>query len=383
MKKILRRMLQVIYLIKYVISLIVAPFFRKKYNDVWLIAERGDEARDNGFYFYEYLKKNHTNLNIKYIIKKDSYDLKKINKKDVVYKSSFKHFVTFINAKYLISTHHMGYSPDSGMFWKLDDRNLIYCRGKRIFIQHGIIYNYLPSLVNKKIDLFVTSSPMEYKFILDNFGYNEDIVKLTGLCRFDDLNSESERFILLMPTWRQYLFYSSDNEFKESSYCKNWLSFINSKDLEKILLKYNVKILFYPHYEIQKRIKLMSINNKMVKICKSSDYDIHTLLKKCSMLITDYSSTFFDVAYQKKPVLFFHFDYDTFYSKHYEKGYLDLKKGDFGVSCKSLNILIKNVEKILMNNFKNEDKYVKFADKFYRFNDQNNCLRLYNEILKK
>lgn len=382
MNKVKKRLLQLHICIKYILSLILSVFIGKRYSDAWLISERGDEARDNGYEFYKYLREKHKNINTKYVISKKSYDFDKINNDDVVIFGSFAHFLYFLNAKYLISTHHMGYSPEFGMFGKLDDKNLVFCKGKRIFIQHGIIYNYLPSLVGKKIDLFITSSKYERDFIINNFNYNDEIVKCTGLARYDDLIDENRNFILVMPTWRSYLYYCDNDEFLQSKYYQMWNSFFESNKLNEILKKYNTKILFYPHYEIQKRIKSFNIRNDNIIVADSVNYEIHDLLKQCNSFITDYSSTFFDIGYMHKPIIYFHFDYEEFYGQHYEKGYMDIRKDGFGKSCSSVDLVLNELESICERNFKSNDIYIRRENDFYMYNDKKNCERIYDLIKK-
>lgn len=382
MRKVRKRILQMYILMKYTISLILSCFIGKKYTKVWLISERGDEARDNGYAFYKYLKNFHPEVKVKYVISRNSYDIKKIDTDDIIISKSMNHFLYFLNAKYLISTHHMGYSPEFGMFGKLDDKNLVFCKGKRIFIQHGIIYNFLPSLVEKKIDLFITSSAYERDFIINKFKYDKNVVKCTGLARYDDLTNENENFILVMPTWRSYLYYCTDEEFLNSEYYKMWTSFFNSSRLQEILKRYNIKILFYPHYEIQKRIKNFKIKNQRIIVADSLNYEIHDLLKKCKFFITDYSSTFFDIGYMHKPIIYFHFDYEEFYAKHYVTGYMDIRKDGFGLSCYDIDSLLNEFEKICENKFQCDQKYIQREKNFYMYSDKQNCERIYKLIKK-
>ena len=52
--------------------------FSKKYRNLWLVAERGNDARDNGYRFYEYLRTMHPEVNAHYVITTDSADEMKI-----------------------------------------------------------------------------------------------------------------------------------------------------------------------------------------------------------------------------------------------------------------------------------------------------------------
>ena len=45
-----------------------------KYRELWLVCERGNDARDNGYWFYRYLKEEHPEINARYVIETDSAD---------------------------------------------------------------------------------------------------------------------------------------------------------------------------------------------------------------------------------------------------------------------------------------------------------------------
>ena len=74
------------------------------------------------------------------------------------------------------------------------------------------------------------------------------------------------------------------------------------------------------------------------------------LFNNSSLLITDYSSVFFDFSYLKKPVIYYRGE-DEY---HYEKGYFD---------------------------FEMEDEYKMRVDDFFKFTDQNNSKRVYEWLL--
>lgn len=382
MKLVFKRIYQIHLVIKYYLILLISPFFYKSQKDTWLLSERGDEARDNALYFYMYLKKEKPNVRVKYVIKKNSRDISMIDEKDRIYLKSIKHYLYFINSKYLISTHHMGYSPRFPIFSILDNYHILFVHGKRVFLQHGIIYNYVASLVKQNIDLFITSSELEKKYVVNTFGFSEENVKCTGLARYDYFNLSEKNYVLVMPTWRRYLKQLTNEEFIKTDYYKNWNKLINDDDLIKKLEKNNLKLLFYPHYEMQKFISTFEKKSKNVIFANSDEYSIHDLLNECKLFITDYSSTFFDVAYLKKPIIFYQFDYKDFYSSHYKEGYLNMQNNDFGISTDSLNEINIILRKFIDNNFELSKQQLNFIESFYKHHDKKNCERIYNEILK-
>ncbi len=70
------------------------------------------------------------------------------------------------------------------------------------------------------------------------------------------------------------------------------------------------------------------------------------ILTDSSLLVTDYSSVFFDFAYMDKPVLYFWFDDENFFAQ-YEKGYFNCRKDGFGPVVKTKDGVISFIIKKL------------------------------------
>ena len=73
-----------------------------------------------------------------------------------------------------------------------------------------------------------------------------------------------------------------------------------------------------------------SLESENVKIISPQDVIYSEVFSKSKLFITDYSSTFFDFAYLKKPEIFFQFDKEEFYSEHYQKSDFVHEKDAFG-----------------------------------------------------
>ena len=77
-----------------------------KYRELWLVCERGNDARDNGYWFYRYLKEKHPEINARYVIETDSADRAKIEALGgMVPRGSFSHYLAYYCADFLIGTH--------------------------------------------------------------------------------------------------------------------------------------------------------------------------------------------------------------------------------------------------------------------------------------
>ena len=376
---------------KLIVAYCIAKILRlfKSNRDIWLIGERKDEAKDNGYHLFKYIRENHSEEKVYYIIDKNSKDLDKIQSLgNIVYADSFKHYVYYVMVNKLIMAHLSSCVPDSPICWKASELGIV--KYKKIFIQHGITKELIPSLMyeNTKADLFICGAKPEYDFVKSEFGYPEGSVKYTGFARFDNLHDfEIKNQILVMPTWRQWIpsmTWSKNNKevckkkFLESKYYKKFNELINDNKIKEILDKNDMKLIFYPHHEMQGYIELFENNCDRVVIARENEFDVQQLLKESKILITDYSSVAFDFAYMKKPIIYYQFDSDKYYNNHYPRGYFKYNKDGFGNVVYSQNNLTKKIEDVLMYGL--NKVYNDNIDRFFEKNDLSNSYRIYKEI---
>lgn len=272
-------------------------------------------------------------------------------------------------------------------------------RFKFVFLQHGITKDDLSPWLNvnsNTIDMFVTASEMEYQsFVNQNYRYNfpKKWIKLTGFARYDCLletTIKKEKNIVIMPTWRKNLVSILDNktgkrvydaQFKETNYFKFYNELINAPRLLKTLQERGYKIRFIPHVNMSQQIVDFNVN-PLVEIV-NTDVDYAKEFKRNSLLITDYSSVFFDFGYLKKPIIYTQFDREIFFKDQaYDKGYFSYENDGFGLVCNTVEETITEIINLIENDCQMEKEYLSRVEKFFAFYDQCNCERIYNEILK-
>lgn len=362
---------------------------QEKYKNMWLISERGVEAKDNGYVFFKYLRENHPEINAWYVIdsshKKD-YDRVK-NLGNIIEYGSDEHKIAFLLCEYAISSHLGFLEPWSYKLYKL----LLDRKDKKKFVllQHGIILSDLSMYYNasNKIDLFITTTKREYESICGpNYGFDDGVVVRTGIARYDRLNEfKTKKQILLMPTWRQTIItpsYKKQNKldmtsFISSDYFKSLNSLINNKELSDLLDKYDRDLIFYPHFEMQPYKGCFDLESSRFVLADKDDYDVQTLLKESELLITDFSSVAFDFAYMKKPLIY----YQKVKDDKYEPGYFNYELDGFGDIILDEESLVDKLSVYLENEFMMEDKYVKRVDEFFDLRDGKNCDRIFEAIL--
>ena len=117
-------------------------------------------------------------------------------------------------------------------------------------------------------------------------------------------------------------------------------------------------------------IDLFDIPNE-VKLSSNDSYQ--KLFNESSILITDFSSVAFDFAYLKKPLIYYQQDDDY----HNLSSYFDYETMGFGEVVKSEDELVDVIIDYINNDCKMKEKYVGRVKNFYKFNDKNNCERVY------
>ena len=361
-------------------------------SNAWILMDRDNQADDNAEHLYRYISENHPEQDIYFALKKTSSDWKRLEQDGFnllefgssAFESKLK------DCAKIISSHVDGYITHYFKDNSLLDKDYV-------FLQHGITKDDLSGWLNtKKIACFVTATNPEYHSIVDNttaYKFGKKEVKLTGFPRYDRLlinnNTESKQ-ILIMPTWRSSIVgtYISGTErtrnpdFMKTNYAKHWHGFMNHAILKE-LNDQGYQIVFAPHPSIQEYMDEFTVPD-FIKIYSYSEGNIQSVFQNTSILITDYSSVAFDVAYLNKAILYYQFDYDEVFSSGnhtYQKGYFDYNRDGFGAVAYNETEILAALKDLVDNQAKVPDLYQTRIDKTFQFRDSNNCERVYQAIL--
>lgn len=381
---------EIIDIWKLILAILPAVLLRHKDKDLWIVCEDENEARDNGYWFFKYVRENHPKQKIIYAIKKLSPDYSKIRKLgNTVEHGSFMHYVYYLASSKKVSSQKSG-NPNPALFYFLEVYGIL--KDKRVFLQHGVIKDDLKWLYYDvtKMNRFICGAYPEYKYVSSKYGYPKGHIRYTGLCRFDGLhdNVDGKRLVLIMPTWREWIAdedyrlkeYEGTTDIPQTNYFKTWIDFIKDDTIERIAKTYNVKFIFFPHRNMQKYMNYFPSSNEYIEIADSSKYDVQKLMKSASMMLTDYSSVFFDMLYMKKPVLFYQFDYEVFRKAQYGEGYFDYSNNPFANSFRNKDEVFSEIEKIISSDFKVSKTYLAAHKEYFKLYDTDNCKRVYNVV---
>lgn len=371
--------------LRYVTALGIGVIARRcgPFKDVWLIAERGTDARDNGYHLARYISAAAPSVNLRFVISPDSPDRERLASfVKAVNRGSWLHYLYFAVAKVRISTHIMGFSPDASLFRRLDRMGLV--GGHNVSLKHGIIMSYIPYVTRNEVrlSLLVCGAAPEYDFVSSTYGFEPGVVRYLGLCRFDELHDfQPSRTILIMPTWRRWLSGLGDEAFTQSDYFRRYQGLIANPAFHDLLERHDFTAVFYPHHEVQRYLHLFNPGHPRVTAGGEEHFDVQSLLKRAAVLVTDYSSVHFDFAYMGKPIVYYQFDPEDFRQLQYPAGYFEYGRDGFGRVVDSQLELVAILDQSLSRGCRLASPYNERRARFFPLFDANNCERNFEAIV--
>ena len=345
---------------------------RAKYADAWVLMDRQDQAQDSAEHLYRYLKRKRPQVNAWFVLDKSSPDWARLEREGfaMVAYGSMQWRVLLLNARHVVSSHANAFvlSPLSTalygpMPWRFT------------FLQHGVGKDdYSRWLNDKKIDLLVTTTEAEEKsFSGDETPYvlTTKEVRRTGLPRHDALLAKAHRLtaaevdrILIMPTWRHSLTAGLPESmpaeerraaFLISDYAQHWFELLRSPELRDLAQRTGRRLSLLPHPNMTPLLMSCDLPSH-VELLRWADVDVQNVFASTALLLTDYSSMAFEVAFLGRPTVYFQFDRKEFFSgaQPYRRGYFEYERDGFGPVVTSHEGVVAAVERLACAGFEPE-----------------------------
>lgn len=361
---------------------------------LWLFADRVNKADDNARALFEYcasLPKTADSPRMVFAIQKgapEEAELRKIGEVVDILSLRFKAY--FILADFIISAYRtkaqrMPFSKNVLRRLKAEVNH-----PKFVYLRHGISYNDLSAdvgIAQVNARILCTATPQEYDSIFTlPYGYTKDEAKLVGMPRYDRLYNAATKSIVMMPTWRRNLVVRNNafehdavEGFEETEFCRVYRRLFNDERLKKACEKYGYSLELMMHPNMVSEIKAFAPGPHVKILPLSTRY--RDVFASAGIVLTDYSSVAFDVAYLKKPVVYFQFDRDAFFGEQYVPGYFITERDGFGEVEYTVESVVSRLTEYMENGAKMKPEYVARVERFFAFTDKNNCERVYAAIL--
>lgn len=208
-----------------------------------------------------------------------------------------------------------------------------------------------------------------HKIIEEGYPRNDRLINTTLEERVElrkSLGVEGKKVILYAPTWR-------DNQHTSGE----GYTYKTEVDFDKLQRELGDEyvILFRAHYLVANSFDFAKYRGFVQDV--SSYSDINELYIAADILITDYSSVFFDYANLRKPVIFYMYDLEE-YANNLRGFYISLDELP-GPIVRDEDALIKEVRKT--DGWKPDEKYEQFCEKYNPKDDGHASERVLAKII--
>lgn len=371
-------------------SLLRMPSTARK--PIWLYYDRVGVGKDNAYYQFIHDFEKHDGIARYYITDNTKADNRRLFSKaqlsHVVPFSSNRHRYLHLKASKVIVAYveHENWRP---FHQKALDSVADLVSYELVYLQHGVIHAHMPwkySADRVLVDREVVSTSYEQTVLRNTYGFTDRKLITSGMPRYDyvDNAARPKNKILFAPSWRKYLvdenppltFHPKNKLFEESAFWRTTRRFLESPSLHQLLDQcgYELDIKLHPIFSAYApyfRFSHPSIN--LVDSVDESEYKI---------FITDYSSWVFDFVYLKRAIAYFLPDVDEFNAglNGYRKLDLPIEHG-FGPVATTEPELLHILQLLIENDGWVDDTYLKRMDGFFLHYDNEQCERLYNELI--
>lgn len=279
-------------------------FYSKKIdkNSIFIFMDRALQADDNAEYLYEYFIENYQDYpNAFFALHPRSRDWDRLNLKgfNLLPLWSPEFYEKFLYSDVVVSSQIYG----------INYKNKNFSNSRFVYLQHGIILTEMHDwIASKYFDLFVTTGKVEEEY-LKSLAPKETIN--AGLPRLQTLyrQSDVQRNIVFMPTWRFNLNNLDDIKFVESDYFLAVNNILEDEKLNAYLADNNIYLKVKLHPNLMKRSHLFSFNDRVIL----TDESYREVISEAEFVFTDYSSVVLDAAFINIPIAYYQFDKEYFF----------------------------------------------------------------------
>lgn len=348
---------------------------------------------DNPRSIYEYMKEHHQDYLLLWSVDKQAVKLFEEFQVPYIRRFSIRWFLTFPRAKYWVNNVRLpGWMPKPHgtvyvQTWHGTPLKKLGLDIEEIHMPGTKTDNYKKNFINESRNWDYLVSPNAYstEIFKRAFHYNGHVIE-SGYPRNDVLSNHSDgaigelkqklgiptdkKIMLYAPTWR-------DNEF----YSKGKYKFKFQFDLDNWKREFGAEwvLLTRMHYLVAENFDFSTHEGSVYDV--SSYPDIRDLYVGADLLITDYSSVFFDFAILNRPIVFFMYDLAT-YRDQLRGFYIDIEGDAPGPIVQTEEELFDAIHELVRSNVDANPKFISFKDKFSSLEDGHATRRVVQAFLE-
>lgn len=333
---------------------------------VWII----DDMNDNEKFLKEY--KNNSNV---VFVKRDSRKFYKVlcQAKYVINNSTLPAFFTKRENQILINTWHG--IPLKTLGYDMPNPNEGVANTIRNFLMADYLLSANEFMTKMYLDSYKLRGVYEGKIIEEGYPRNDLTIKTSSEYMINKLKNcgvkldPNKKVIMYAPTWK------GSNFAKPVINIEEFLNIIHA--IESGINTEEYQFFIKPHQQVYKYLKNdPRVKDKFIP----ATIDANELMSVVDILISDYSSIFFDFLVTKKPILFYIPDLKEYTG--YRGFYLPIEEIP-GPRTDDINEIVQWINKIDDIKEEYKDIYNKNYEWACKYDDGNVTKRVVNSIFKK
>lgn len=354
----------------------------------------GKRYSDNPRAIYEYMKENCPEFDLIWSVDKGSIPMFKEMNVPYMKRFSLQWLRTFPRAQYWVNNVRLAK-------WMKKPKGTTYLQTwhgtplKRLGTDIEEVH--MPGTVTTKYRKNIISESKNWSYLVGPNAYSTEILSRafhfkgpvieSGYPRNDVLHEPSEaqikkireslniapdkKVVLYAPTWR-------DDQFFEKGKYRFEFQF----DINRLKEQYgdDFVLLARMHYLVSESFDFSPYKDFILDV--SDYYDIADLYLISDLLITDYSSVFFDYATLNRPIIFYMYDLED-YRDRLRGFYIDIEADAPGKIVKTEDDLFAEIGRALEEGHCDEQRYEKFRDRFCEWEDGRSSERVVKRVFYK
>ncbi len=349
---------------------------------VLFLSFHGRGYSDNPKALYEYIHSNYSELKCVWAIRRGQLQNVKIEGAKIIPYFSLSYFFYLARAKYWVincklpqyvskkkkqvylQTWHGTPLKRLAHDIVLDDKNITFYRSKmsaqqmyKTYDDDVARYNYMISPNPFSTEVFMSAFQINRERLIETGYPRNDVLLQTSPEEVEKLKEQmglpkDKKVILYAPTWRDNSFVTAGYTFRLEVDFDKW----------KETLGEEYVVIFKPHYLIISDFDVKKWEGFVYEVDASND--IASLYLVSDILVTDYSSVFFDYAILNRPMYFYMFDLEE-YANELRGFYFDIHETLPGPIVQTESDLLEHLSQQTFN----YDRLEAFNQKFNQWHD--------------
>jgi len=372
---------------------------QRRFGGAWVLMDRQDQAQDNAEHLYRWLAAERRDVNAWFVLDRRSRDWDRLRREGfrLVPYGSLRWRALLLDARHVVSSH-------ANAFVISPLRASLYGRPnwQFTFLQHGVGKDdYSRWLNDKRIHVLVTTTEAEERSFSGDgtpYVFTTKEVQRTGLPRHDALLARARALdprrvdrILVMPTWRRSLAegmpasFTAEQRaaaFAESDYARHWFGLLGSPELRRVAERTGSRVSLLPHPNMAEFLRGADLPGH-VELLDWRDVDVQDVFAGTRLLLTDYSSIAFEIAFLGRPTVYYQFDREAFFSgaQPYRRGYFSYERDGFGPVVGTHEDVVGAVEALADRGFVPDDEVAARIETTFGERTGDSCSRVYQAIV--